>query len=206
MIVKTSIGFLMTNSDPQLIVDVQSAITGITGNPNFATPTPTLAIVTTALNAFTVALADAANGGLQLTAIKNAKRVELVSLMRQLASYVTITSNGDLAVLLSSGLPIQKPARTPIGVLPAPETPILKQGALTGEIDASTPPVPGAYAYNWRVALAPTPTVYVQTDQTTGARNTFPGLVPGQVYNVELNALGSAGPSDWSNAAELRVV
>src|SRR5450755_1301235 len=92
MVVKTSIGFLTTDTDAQLIVDVQSAISGMTGNANFVTPTPTLASITTALNAFTVALADAGNGGTELTSIKNAKRAELVSHMRQLASYVTVTA------------------------------------------------------------------------------------------------------------------
>ncbi len=53
----------------------------------------------------------------------------------------------------------------------------------------------GAYAYNWRVALASAPTVYVQTTQATGARHTFVGLTGGEIYNVELNALGSAGAS-----------
>ena len=82
MIVKSAIGFLMTDNDAQLIVDVQSAVTGLTGNASFPTPAPALTVVTTALNAFTVALADAGNGGKELTSIKNAKRAELVSLMR----------------------------------------------------------------------------------------------------------------------------
>ncbi len=89
MVVKAAIGFLTGASDAQVIVDTQSAISGLTNNPNFATPSPALASITTALNAFTVALADAGNGGTEFTAIKNAKRAELASLMRQLASYVT---------------------------------------------------------------------------------------------------------------------
>jgi predicted phage tail protein len=56
------------------------------------------------------------------------------------------------------------------------------------------------------VALASVPTVYVQTAQTTAARNTFSGLAPGQVYAVEVNAVGSAGASNWSNAADLMVI
>jgi len=120
MIVKASIGFLTSDSDAQLIVDAQGAITGVTSNVNFATPSPTLVVMNAALNAFTVAVADAVNGGAEFTAIKNAKRAELASLLRQLASYVTITSAGDMAKLLSSGFPIQKPSRTPSSV---PSTP-----------------------------------------------------------------------------------
>jgi hypothetical protein len=185
---------------------VQGALTGLTDNANFATPAPTLATVTTALSAFTVALADAVNGGKQMTAIKNAKRAELVSLMRQLASYVTVTANGDMTKLLSSGFPYQKPTRSRIGALPAPEAPVLKHGALSGTVDTSITPVYGASSYNWRVALASAPSTFVQTAQTTGGRHSFNGLIPGQIYNVEANAVGAAGPSDWSDVACLMAI
>jgi hypothetical protein len=206
MVVKAAIGFLTLDSDDQLIGDVQSAINGLTNNPNFATPAPTLAAVTTALGAFTTALADAVNGGRQLTVAKNAKRAELVSLMRQLASYVTVTSNGDLEKLLSSGFPYQKPTRTPVGVLPAPDAPVLRLAVKSGQLDGSITPIYGAASYNWRLALASAPTVFVQTAQTTGGRNSFEGLTPGQVYNVEVNAVGSFGPSDWSDPSTAMVV
>ena len=42
--------------------------------------------------------------------------------------------------------------------------------------------------------------------QTTAASNVFTGLTPGQIYAVDVNVVGSAGPSDWSDAAQLMVV
>ena len=39
----------------------------------------------------------------------------------------------------------------------------------------------------------------LQTAQTTSASNTFAGLTPGVIYNIEANAVGAAGPSDWSD-------
>lgn len=206
MVVKTAIKFLNDATDPQLIVEVESGLSGMANNPRFPTPTPTLALVTTGLGSFRTALAEAAGGGKELTAIKNARREELVSLMRQLASYVTTASNGDLAVLLSSGFRIQKPTRSPVGTLPAPDAPVTRQGLRTGELNATTAPVPGAYTYNWQLALASAPDVPVQTVQTTGARYLFVGLTPGQTYNVVLNAVGSAGPSDWSDTGTLMVI
>ena len=178
----------------------------MTGNTTYPTPAPALTIVTTAINAFTVAIANAADGGKELTSIKNAKRVELISLLRQLASYVGVTCDSDMTKLLSSGFPVQKPNRTPAVVPPAPVTPLVSQGVRTGELNASTTPVVGAYIYNWRLALAASPSSYVQTAQTTGARNTFDALTAGAIYNVELNAVGTAGASDWSTAADLMVV
>jgi hypothetical protein len=206
MVVKPSINFVTTDSDARLVTSAETIVTSMTNNADYPTPSPALAVVKAAVDAFTVAIANAVNGGTDLTAIKNAKRNELVALLRQLALYVSSACNGDMAKLLSSGFPAQKPTRTPIGVLPAPVTPIITQGAHSGELDAITTPLLGAYTYGWRVALASSPKVYVQTAQTTAARTTFSGLTPGQTYNVEVNAVGAAGQSDWSNAAELTVV
>jgi hypothetical protein len=205
MNVKPAIGFLTKDSDAQLDQDTETIIASMTGNANFPTPSPTLAIITTALNAFTVALSDAADGGIEKTAVKNAKRTELVSLLRQLASYVFATADEDMTKLLSSGFPAQKTARPPIGPLPAPATPFVSQGPVSGSLSASTPPINGAYIYNWRVALASAPTVFVKQVQSTAASNTFDGLTPGQIYNVQLNAVGTAGASDWSGPGELMI-
>ncbi len=77
-------------------------------------------------------------GGKQATAVKNAKRAAVVSLMKQLANYVTDTSDGDLTKLLSSKFPIQKPTRSPVGPLATPATPTVKYTKTSGELDAST--------------------------------------------------------------------
>ncbi len=127
-------------------------------------------------------------------------------MLRLLASYVHVACEGDLATLTSSGFPVWKPTRTPVGVLPAPATPVLSLGARTGELNASTPPMPNAYIYNWRVALASAPDAYVLEQQTTAASDTFEGLTPGQIYLVDVNAVGSAGPSDWSDTAQQMVL
>lgn len=206
MVVKAAIGTLKSMSDAQLIVTVQNVIAGVTDNPKYPTPLPTPAALTTALNAFTVALADAANGGTELTAIKNAKRTELVSLMTQLAAYITVTANGDLPTLLSSNFPIQKPSRTPVGPVAAPGSPTLKQGGVSGTMIASVSPVFGASTYNWSLALASAPDKSVQTAQTVGGRVTFDGVTAGEDYSVSVNAVGAAGTSDWSDASTLIVI
>jgi hypothetical protein len=206
MIVKPAIGFLTKDSDAQLDQDTETIITSMTGNANFPTPSPKLAAIKTALDDFTTALSEAAGGGVEKTAVKNARRADLVTLLRQLAAYVSANCEDNMTKLLSSGFAAQKTTRSPIGPLPAPGTPFLSQGAVTGSLNAETSPVVGSYIYNWRLALASAPTVYVKQVQTTAAKNTFDGLTPGQIYNVQLNAVGTAGTSDWSNAGELMVI
>ena len=205
MNVKPAIGFLTKDSDAQLDQDTETIIASMTGNANFPTPSPTLVVIKAALDAFTAALSDAADGGVEKTAIKNAKREELVTLLRQLSSYVFATADDDMTKLLSSGFPAQKTARPPIGPLPTPAAPFLSQGPVTGSLSASTPPINGSYIYNWRVALASAPAAFVKKVQSTAARNTFDGLTPGQIYNVQLNAVGTAGVTDWSGPGELMI-
>ena len=206
MIIKSSIQFLKTVSDEQLIAATQGIVSGLTGNASFPSPTPALTAISSALADFSSALAEAVHGGVDRTAAKNAKRAVLVSLLRQLGSYLTIHADGDLEMLLSTRFPIQQTSRSPIGPLPAPNAPLLTQGPNTGVLAATSSPVNGAYVYNWRIALASAPTQFVQTAQTTGARTTFAGLTPGQIYNVQLNAVGSAGTSDWSDDATSMVM
>lgn len=145
-------------------------------------------------------------GGKLSAAVLKARRADMVGLLRLEASYVTTRANGDMEILLKGGFPIQKPTRTPIGQLDAPEAPYVKQGKLSGQLDAATPPIYGGQAYLWRVARAASPEVYVQTAQTTAASASFYDLTPGEIYNIEAQAIGSAGPSDWSDAGSLMVI
>jgi hypothetical protein len=125
--------------------------------------------------------------------------------MRQLAAYVQSHCQEDRTIILSSGFePTKVPA--PVGPVATPNAPIVRQGPTTGTLKARTGKVTGASAYNWRVALASDPTTYVQSKQTTGSRSSFSGLTAGQIYNVQVNALGSLGESDWSAAGNLMVI
>ena len=206
LIVKPTVNFLSTDTDPQLITDVGGIVSALTGNPNYPNPSPTLAIVSDALKAFEVALSETSLGGILLTLTKNAKRAELVSLVRQLANYVAATCNSDLVTLLGSGFPIHKPTRNAIGHLPTPNMPVLKHGARSGDLEAKTKSVPGVFIYNWQLTLASVPEKTLRTMQTTGARITFSGLTPGQIYSVKVNAVGAAGPTDYSGPASLMVI
>ena len=207
MVVKAAISFLREDTDADFIVNVGTALDGTGAETGtFPNPVPPINTVKTALDDFVVAKGEAVKGGKQATAVKKAKRAIVVSLMRQLANYVTDTSDGDMTKLLSSKFPTQKPTRQRVGKLTTPSTPTLKYTKISGELDASTPPITGAYTYNWRLALATAPDVYVQTAQTIGGRNLFAELTPGQNYLVQVCAVGAAGPSDWSNTAKLMVV
>ena len=206
MTIKPSVAFINSDSDQTLISDTTRIIAGLTKNPAYPAPAPTLAGVQAALNTFSDACTAAAGGGLALTAAKNAARVPLGALLRELASYVHVACKNDWQKLLTSGFPTQKPSRQPVGPLPAPAGLTLANGTLSGELDAWATPVPGAVLYSWQVALASAPDKPALTTQTTAASATFPGLTPATEYQVIMNAIGTAGPSDWTDPANQIVI
>ena len=140
-----------------------------------------------------------------LAGVKNAARAELAELLRILAGYVQGACKGSYENLLLSGFPTQKPSRTSIGVLPAPSNLTVVLGERAGELDAKVNPLLGAGIYNWEITVAGQ-TTPLQTAQTTAASITFSGLTAGVICSVTCNAVGAAGPSDWSDAISQMVV
>ena len=205
MIVKPAVSFLNRDSDPNVVARVRGIVAAMSGNVSYPTPTPTLAVVETALNEFATAVYEADDGGKALTCGKNDKRKALVLLVRALACYVTAVCNGDYATLLTSGFPTHKPTRSRIGQLPAPAMLTVTLGLHSGELDASVAPVSGALLYTWRVTTGPTREV-VKTSQSSATYTTFAGLTPGVIYFVEANVVGTAGPSNWTGPVSQMVV
>ncbi len=155
---------------------------------------------------FQSAIIAAKDGGKLLTLQKNLCRAELVRLMKTLANYVAIACYGNIVKLVESGFPMHKPTRHPVGPLPAPQGPTLRHTAKSGGMVARTRTVRGVFVYTWQVALPSAPEDIVQTKQSTGTSTVFSGLIPGEVYLVRVNAVGTAGPSDYSQWAQLRAL
>ena len=143
MNVKPAIGFLTKDGDGPFTEKVTTILELMKGNPAFPSPTPTLATAETAFGAYKVAAAEAAQGGVQNTLARDVRRADLVALLRQLASYVSVAADGDMEKLMSSGFPLQKPVRTPIGPLTAPDAPRVSHGPVTGTLAAVGKPVYG---------------------------------------------------------------
>jgi hypothetical protein len=201
---KVSIGFLSRDTDAKLGSDTARIITGLTGNAAFPTPNPTVAELTTALNAFLTAVTaahDSKVGRVQRTQ----QRANLCTLLRALAHYVDVASLGDLPTLLSSGFTAQQP-RKPVGPLPAPVNLRFVRGKVSGTATARCNKEPRATAYQWRCAPAATPTAWLPVVTTPSAHYLFQGLMPLTIYIVEVCTVGTAGTSNWSETATLTVL
>lgn len=196
MILKVSLGFARL-PDAELDNFTQGVIERMTGNVAFPTPPVTMANLQTAKTDFSAKIAAAHAGGPADTAAKNNSRQALLGMLRLLVSYVQMTCNNDMAVLLGSGVASMSTSRaqTPLDL---PLALVIKNGT-SGQLVASVTPVKNTSMYEGR-AKGPTgdwmPSVF-----TGDSRHiTFDGLTPGVVYTLQVRALGGAtGQSDWSD-------
>ena len=196
MILRVSLSFARL-PDAELDNFAQGVIAGMTGNAAYASPPVTLVNLQTARNDFTAKIAAAQTGGPPDTAAKNNSRQTLLGLLRQLASYVQINCNNDMATLLSSGFQVMSTNRAQ-SQLEQPQSLSIKNGT-SGQLVASVDPVKNTSMYEGRIKGATgdwQPSIFTGDSQHI----TFNGLTPGQTYTVQVRALGgSTGQSDWSD-------
>jgi hypothetical protein len=169
----------------------------MTGNATYPTPPVTLANLETARADFEQKISDATTGGPPDTAAKNNQRQVLLGMLRQIAAYVQINCNNDMAVLLSSGFQAASTNRTQTP-LDQPIELVIENG-VSGQLVASVKPVKNTSLYEGRVKGATgdwLPSVFTGDSQHIE----FNALTPGQNYTAQVRALGgSTGQSDWSD-------
>ena len=201
---KLAFSWMLTDTDADFAIGSARVIAGMTGNPAFPTPTPSVATVVAARNAYTAAVTAGLDS--RLGRSQRAKmRAALVALLRQLAHYVEDNSAGDRALLMSSGFPLQRD-RSPIGPLGAPTEVRMVKGKVSGTAIARCRKMGGARAYQWRIAPAATPTAWSPVVTTFCAHAQFEGLPAMTVYVVQVCAIGTAGTGDWSETAAVLVL
>jgi hypothetical protein len=182
--------------DTDLVAFVRNVIALMTGNPQYPTPSPTLAEVTTSVSDFETSVHNALDGGKIAIATRNAARVGLLAIMRQLAAYVQGHCNADLLALIGSGFDAVR-APSPAGTLPAPQNPRLSLTDKSGELLFRFDRVNNAYNYSIQTASAATGP-WEDEDLSTASRVIIGGLTPGKVVWARACANGTAGASEWT--------
>jgi hypothetical protein len=151
----------------------------------------------TEVTAFITAVANAAQGGTQLTAVKNAERDVVLESLRVLAAYVQSAGQNSLEIILSSGFEVNKTDRT--------RRPLTKPAITNIDNFASTQlmigmtPIANARSYEVRTRVGSGD--WKNAGIYTKARNVLIGdLTPGATYDVQSRAVGgTTGYSDWSD-------
>jgi hypothetical protein len=168
-------------------------------------PAPTVdqAMLKAAIDALQSAIAAAAGGGKQAITAKNHAKDAVVTLLDQLATYVSVNSKGDMNAFMSSGFTPKSTAKSktpPVSetikkIVPAP---------LTGQMLIYLMKFPGAKSYlvQWGIpgpggALPTTWSSMPVANLKTPA--TITGLTPGTTYVFQARAVTQNGYSNWGD-------
>ena len=180
-------------TDSALETKAESVVLAMTDNANFPKPNPTIASLQAAITAFSEAMVAAVDGGRIRIAERRQARKVLEGLLIQLSAYVMMTANGDVNMLISSGLDVYKEpeASAPIEVPQAPE---LSSGANTGEVLVKVPVVKGAKSYFFEYTADPLSDSSVwQQVVDTRSKVLITGLTAGKKYWFRVMAIGLRG-------------
>ncbi|MGV9014073.1 MAG: hypothetical protein ACOH13_15885 [Flavobacteriales bacterium] len=181
----------------------QGMVVNIGANPIFATPTPALAVVTTAILALIAANAGVeANAGPAEHRERRRKVKDLQGLVRQLASYVQNVSAGDEGIILSSGFDVRRRS-TPLGELTTPSGLISRPANREGRARLKWGVERGADTYHVHKSVGDVPDRWELVAATTKSNCDVDGLVPGQFYWFAVSAIGAAGETSLSEPCKV---
>lgn len=99
---RTTNGFA-SMSDSKLMQSGQNIRQKMIGNDFFPTPIPTIAVLSDALDLYSASVATAEGGSREDIAQKNVHKQTIANMLTQLGFYVSMVSNGNEVMLISSG-------------------------------------------------------------------------------------------------------
>jgi hypothetical protein len=189
---------------PQKIAKARFIVTSMTGNASFETPSPTLDIISTNINALEAAYLAASGGGVDDTAAMHSKEFLLEVSLKSLAAYVEGIANTNLgtaeSVALSSGMDIKG-----AGTHQAKEFNVKPTGN-PGEVKMATKSAPRC-TYMWQMTSDPTvATGWITIGQATQANFIKSGLTSGARYYFRVATVGKEGQEPWSNVVNTIVL
>jgi hypothetical protein len=185
--------------DSQIGIVASSVKIGLTDNPFFPNLPVSLADLSAATDDYCSAYATSLGGGRIPTALKNAARSKLISVLRDEAHYVQIIAKNNLPALLSSGFTdIDRNTAQSALAQPYIKT-VLNQ--YSGQLWLRVKRVPNARNYQVRIKVGDGD--WLDAGVHPQARKiVLPGLTPGTVYTIQVRALGGrTGYSVWSMSA-----
>ncbi len=181
---------------PRKIERGRFIVTSMTGNANFTTPSPTLASITTAINALETAHITAQGGGADDTAAMYAKELALDLLIKSLGGYVEGIANASPlnaeTIILSAGMNVKAK-----GVKASPdfdvqitgnpgEVLLIHSGVARGSIEFQMS-TDSSNESNWQAIYS-----------GTRGRFTKGGLTSGTRYYFRSTVIDKSGKNPWS--------
>lgn len=194
---------LRNKNASQVLLAGRSTLLGMTGNPHFPAPFPSLGDLKNACDALEACVLALVDGGSRAAySSKDLRQAELADLLRGLAGYVGAVAKGDEGIVNSAGFALAKPS-TRITSMDAPKEVVAESGTLPCTIKVRWKPVKGTRLYNlyvcngdlreerdWRLLC-----------QTSSSRYTATDLEPLEYYAFRVEAQGAHTMSPLSDLA-----
>ena len=164
----------------------RTIVTAMTGNTNFATPTPTLADVTTAIDTLEATYQLGLTGNHIAKGLQTGQRDFLNSLMMQLKSYVETTSGEDEEVARTSGIrPRKSPER--ISSIDAPANVLAVPGS-----------DPGTGRITWDAVRNRTKYLVYSTTDMADVKNQSKWTLVGNTGQLSFDATGLTSATNYA--------
>ena len=162
-------------SDTYMLKLIGRILESMKNNASFPNPIPAVPEVEKKFVDFHISMNMAGRNDRTLSSAKNDRKAELTGMIEKWDDYVTITSNGDKTMLLSSGFDIAGIKSTSDVLTPIEQLDV-KIGPI-GQAIVSIKRVPGARMYAYQCTPDPITSESVWTTETTTDRkNTFTNL------------------------------
>ena len=188
-------------SDKKLATESIKIQTAVTDNPDFPTLVPTPADYAEMVGAFISQLGKAGTRDINAVAAKNARRRELIDATILLGTSASLTANGNLDMLLSTGLPLRK-QQQPV-VLGKPSNFRCTNGINPGELDLRVDTMDGVVSFNFTYTVYPPAETAVWTTVTSSKSScTITGLESGKKYWFRVAAIGTKGQMVWGETLQ----
>ena len=168
-------------------------------NPNFPTPEPPLTELETIIGEYVMALNKCEDGTKEDTVIKNDRRKDLEATLKLLANYVQLASEGDEAIILSSGFDVNK-KREFIGPLDKATGLSVKVGDNRGTVVVECDVVPHANFYEFEHSEMPITPNSIWVKRTSQKRRLLINqLISGKQYSFRVAGAASDLTRVWSD-------
>jgi hypothetical protein len=165
-------------------------------NPVFPNPPAALAELIKVLPEYEDSLVKAKSRDREMVAIKNNKKVIILELLEELATYVMVICNNDQALLLSSGFDVTEELRS----TPKPAIEILEVDlGVPGEATVKVRKMTGVIAFVHQYAIEqPGPNTVWTNEESSLRSHTFKGLTSDKRYWFRTVAIGRRGQKSYS--------
>jgi uncharacterized protein (DUF3084 family) len=180
-------------------VKASHVVEQMTGNVHFPDPSPALVAITSANDSYKLALNKMENGTREDTVVKNNCRKIVENLLKQETDYVQQVSNGEEAIILSSGFDVAKKP-TVVGPLAKATGLEVNVGSNKGSIIVDCDVVEHAAFYEYEYTDAPsTPNSVWLKKTSTKHKVLIEGLTSGKQYVFRVAGAGSDSSRNWSD-------